>query len=60
VCDDLVKLIRPRYLEVVGHFEQRGSIAIWPYVQFAAAGDAEAEAILRHRRLNYRPGAWAQ
>lgn len=59
VCDDLAKLIRPRYLEVVGHFEARGSIAIWPYVQYAAAGDAEAAEILRHRRLDYRPGAWA-
>lgn len=59
VCDDLTTRIQPRYLEVVGHFDARGSIAIWPYVQYAAPGDEEAAEILRHRRLNFSPGAWA-
>jgi 7-cyano-7-deazaguanine reductase len=59
ICDDLVKLLSPRYLEVIGHFDSRGSIAIWPYVQHASRGDAEAEAILAHRRLHYFPGAYA-
>lgn len=59
VCDDLATRIRPRYLEVVGHFDARGSIAIWPYVQYAAPGDADAGEILRHRRLNFSPGSWA-
>jgi 7-cyano-7-deazaguanine reductase len=59
IVDDLAKLLAPRYLELSGHFDSRGSIAIWPYVQFAKPGDAEAAEILRHRRLNYRPGAYA-
>jgi len=59
ICADLVALMAPRYVEVIGHFDSRGSIAIWPYVQWARAEDVEAAEILRHRRLNYRPGAWA-
>jgi 7-cyano-7-deazaguanine reductase len=59
VCDDLSRLLKPRYLEVVGQFDARGSIAIWPYVQHARAGDADAEAILRHRLLGYAPGRYA-
>ncbi len=59
ITDDLVTLLKPRYFEVMGHFDSRGTIAIWPYVQYAAAGDAEAQAIRTHRLMNYRPGGWA-
>ena len=59
ICDDLAKLLSPRYLEVIGQFDSRGSIAIWPYVQYAEPGDTEAQEILRQRRANYRPGAYA-
>jgi 7-cyano-7-deazaguanine reductase len=59
IVDDLARLLAPRYLELAGHFDSRGSIAIWPYVQYARPGDAEAAEILRHRRMNYRPGAYA-
>ncbi len=55
ICDDLTRLIKPRYAEVLGRFDSRGSIAIWPYVQFAAAGDAEAERIRDQRRVAWRP-----
>lgn len=59
ICDDLVELLSPHYLEVLGRFDSRGSIAIWPYVQYAATHHEEAQAIRRHRRLHYVPGAWA-
>ena len=59
ICDDLAACIAPRYLEVLGHFDSRGSIAIWPYAQYAAAADEDAQALKRHRFLNYRPGGWA-
>jgi 7-cyano-7-deazaguanine reductase len=59
ICDDLVKCIAPRYLEVVGSFDSRGSIAIWPYAQYAKPGDAHAERVRDHRLLNYVPGAYA-
>lgn len=59
VCDDLVACVQPRYLEVVGIFDSRGSIAIWPYAQYARPGDDFAQKVLEHRVLNYAPGAWA-
>lgn len=58
VCDDLVRVLAPRYCEVVGRFDSRGSIAIWPYVQWADPADEEARAILEHRRREYAPGRW--
>ncbi len=58
ICDDLAAILAPRYLEVLGHFDSRGSIAIWPYAQHADPADEEAQAIRRHRLLNYQPGAW--
>jgi len=56
ITDDLVRLMKPLYIEVAGRFDSRGSIAIWPYVQYARPDHAEAQAILRHRRLNFVPG----
>jgi 7-cyano-7-deazaguanine reductase len=58
ICDDLVSLLSPRYLEVVGRFDARGSIAIWPFVQYAAPTDAEAVAIRTHRLCDFAPGKY--
>lgn len=58
ICDDLVSLLSPRYLEVVGRFDARGSIAIWPFVQYAAPADAEAVAIRTHRLCGFAPGKY--
>ncbi|WP_413583097.1 preQ(1) synthase [Bdellovibrio sp. HCB288] len=35
ICDDLVKLMKPKYIEVVGEFTPRGGIAIFPYASYA-------------------------
>ena len=59
ICDDLAACIAARYLEVVGCFDSRGSIAIWPYVQFAAEGDAEMQRLREYRFINYEPGKYA-
>jgi 7-cyano-7-deazaguanine reductase len=59
VCDDLVRLLSPRYLEVIGQFDSRGSIAIWPFVQYAESGDSLAEAIYAERLRGYAPGKYA-
>lgn len=59
ICDDLVQLLAPRYCEVEGLFDSRGSIAIWPYIQWARPEDAEAQEVLQSRRLQHRPGACA-
>jgi 7-cyano-7-deazaguanine reductase len=35
ICDDLVKLLNPKYLEVIGEFTPRGGIAIYPYSSYS-------------------------
>ncbi len=58
ICNDVAALIRPRYLEVIGHFDSRGSIAIWPYVQFIRAHDRWAKTLGSQRFASYRPGGY--
>jgi 7-cyano-7-deazaguanine reductase len=58
ICDDLAQLLAPRYLEVIGQFDSRGSIAIWPYAQHARAGDELAQRLLETRFANYAPGRY--
>jgi 7-cyano-7-deazaguanine reductase len=58
VCDDLVQLLAPRYLEVIGRFDTRGSIAIWPYAQWADPQDPAMRALLATRRDGFAPGRW--
>jgi 7-cyano-7-deazaguanine reductase len=59
ICDDLVRLLAPRYLEVIGQFDSRGSIAIWPFVQYAAPGDEAMQKLLSDRLAGYAPGKYA-
>ena len=58
ICNDLAALIHPRYLEVMGHFDSRGSIAIWPYVQFVRPKDKWATALRDQRFAAYKPGGF--
>jgi 7-cyano-7-deazaguanine reductase len=58
MCADISTLIKPRYLEVIGQFDSRGSIAIWPYVQYAADNDAEMQQLLHERFTHYAPGKY--
>lgn len=57
ICDDLAKLLSPRYLEVIGEFNPRGGIAICP---FSSAHNGEARwAKLHAERLSaYEPGKY--
>jgi 7-cyano-7-deazaguanine reductase len=57
--DDLVAILAPRYLEVVGVFDSRGSIAIWPYAQYADPKDAAMVAVRDQRFAAYVPGRYA-
>jgi 7-cyano-7-deazaguanine reductase len=59
ICADLAACIDPRYLEVIGHFDSRGSIAIWPFVQHARPDDAWAGELLATRFAGYAPGRYA-
>jgi 7-cyano-7-deazaguanine reductase len=43
VLDDLVALMGPKYIEVLGRFHARGGIAIDPYVNYGQPGTAYAD-----------------
>lgn len=48
IMKDLVKLMKPRYLEVVGLFTPRGGISIYPFANYA---DEQHQDLLERRRL---------
>lgn len=48
IMKDLVKLMNPRYLEVIGLFTPRGGISIYPFANYA---DDEHEQLRRQRML---------
>lgn len=58
ICDDLVKLLKPKYLEVIGEFTPRGGISIFPYANYACSENFYKT--LRNQRLiNYSPGKYS-
>lgn len=48
IMKDLVKLMNPRYLEVIGRFTPRGGISIIPFANY---GDEEHQGMVRQRML---------
>lgn len=48
IMKDLVKLMNPRYLEVIGIFTPRGGISIYPFANY---GDDEHQSLVRERML---------
>ncbi len=58
ICDDLVKLIKPKYLEVVGEFTPRGGIAIYPYASFSNT-EKKFRVLYQERLINYAPGKYS-
>ncbi|MBQ6084217.1 MAG: NADPH-dependent 7-cyano-7-deazaguanine reductase QueF [Bacteroidales bacterium] len=53
ILNDLVKLMNPRYIEVVGLFVPRGGISIHPYVNFGVKG-TKYELMAEERMRNYQ------
>ena len=53
IMDDLIKLMDPRYIEVVGLFVPRGGISIHPYANYGRPG-TQYEALAEHRLRNYK------
>jgi len=43
IMDDLIRLMRPRYIEVSGDFNARGGISIFPYVNHGRPGTPYAD-----------------
>ncbi|GAB4016201.1 MAG: preQ(1) synthase [Bdellovibrio sp.] len=58
ICDDLVALLKPKYLEVLGEFTPRGGIAIYPYSNYANNQD-EFQMLKKSRIMNYAPGRYS-
>ena len=48
IMKDLVRLMDPRYLEVIGLFTPRGGISIYPFANY---GDADHQDMVRQRML---------
>ena len=58
ICNDIVKLIKPKYLEVVGEFTPRGGIAIYPFAS-QASSDKVFQEIYSQRLAGYAPGKYS-
>ena len=52
IMKDLVKLMQPKYIEVVGLFTPRGSISIYPYANYGQPGTKYE--LMAQRRLEER------
>lgn len=50
IMKDLIKLMDPRYIEVIGLFNPRGGIAIKPFANY---GDSEHQDMVKSRQLAY-------
>ena len=58
ICDDLVKLMKPKYIEVIGEFTPRGGIAIYPYASYAVK-DSFFQRLWSTRLAQYAPGKYS-
>lgn len=54
IMNDLIKLMNPRYIEVVGVFTPRGGISIYPYTNYGRPGTKFVE-MAEKRMLNHNP-----
>lgn len=61
ICDDLVRLMNPCFLEVVGEFTPRGGIAIFPYSSYASSKKEHSfyQELKMERMKNYSPGKYS-
>lgn len=58
ICNDLVKLMQPKFIEVVGEFTPRGGIAIFPYASYGSK-EKQFQEIYSKRLLEYAPGKYS-
>ncbi|MBC7712594.1 MAG: preQ(1) synthase [Rhizobacter sp.] len=57
ICDDLTKLMKPQYLEVIGEFTPRGGISIFPFASYSSSYKKFVQ-IKEQRLINYAPGKY--
>jgi 7-cyano-7-deazaguanine reductase len=58
ICDDLTKLMKPKYIEVIGEFTPRGGIAIFPYAS-NANNDTKYKKLRQTRFEAFAPGRYS-
>lgn len=57
ICNDLEKLMKPKFLEVIGEFTPRGGIAIYPYA--SCSNSTKKFTSMKDKRfLEYSPGKY--
>ncbi|MCK5072975.1 MAG: preQ(1) synthase [Bacteriovoracaceae bacterium] len=57
ICNDITKLIKPNFIEVIGEFTPRGGIAIYPYVSHST-NQAKFKKLKDERLSAYEPGKY--
>lgn len=57
ICDDLAKLMKPNFIEVIGEFTPRGGITIYPYAS-ADNGSQVFKELKQKRFFDYAPGKY--
>lgn len=58
ICNDLVRLMKPKFIEVIGEFTPRGGIAIFPYASHANS-EKLFQDLKNQRILHYAPGKYS-
>lgn len=58
ICDDLVKLLKPKYIEVIGEFTPRGGIAIYPFASYSN-NEKTFQSLKEKRFSEYSPGKYS-
>ena len=58
ICNDLTKLMKPKFIEVIGEFTPRGGIAIFPYAS-ESNKDKDFVELKKQRLFNYSPGKYS-
>lgn len=54
IMKDLIKLMDPKYIEIVGIFTPRGGISIYPFCNYGRA-NTEYETLAKERLLRHNP-----
>ena len=52
IMKDLIKLMNPKYIEVIGHFTPRGVSSIYPFANYGRPG-TKYEKLAEHRFFNH-------
>lgn len=54
IMKDLIRLMNPKYIEVIGLFTPRGGISIYPYCNYGRS-NTEYESLAKERLLRHNP-----